>query len=674
MTASEMSYPAAASPCGVDYEAYDFDDLPKVAKKAANFLGFTRSIWDKDGKIPVESKDWDDLTAKQKKAATILGYTQAKWDDSDSDSSSLASMKKEAKSLEFITSTKVVVVGAGISGLACAYHLCKLSAEAQAQAKSGSKVVPRFDIEILEVRDRIGGRLHPVRIDGDNNNGEGEATTTNTNEGVWIDLGGQWVHETSPRNPIVRLLEDDLHLGFVGPEKGLSSKKTTNKFHKRRRKNVLFGTDGRILDKSIVQRARTISYKATEDYEASELPETAEVSLRDLLNARTQLELASDGRLTKPDSSLLQFKQALNYFVHRTEGFEGGKLDEISAFLAGNLYEGAGNGPDKVVEGSYKSLLEALASELRLNDEDIDVADASVPVRLRSNSRVERIEYGESKSKSKSNRSDEDKISLSVFEHDSSTNNDKRSVLECDYCVCTVPLGVLQQRKIDFVPPLPPERQAAIDGIGMGLLNKIVFRFDFDTTTTPTDENGKHSGNNHKFWGDLLQFGICHENPALVKTYYDCTDDYYDSEEETSSLSPAILVQFLAGSAADRIDPPRTEMDNDDNNSVSKGLTDEEAIEESLQALRSVFGKENVPDPSFSRVTRWREDPWSCGSYSFAKVGSTEGMYDEIASPLKRRLLFAGEHTSKRCHATVHGAWETGCREARRIFDEHRQQ
>ena len=164
------------------------------------------------------------------------------------------------------------------------------------------------------------------------------------------------------------------------------------------------------------------------------------------------------------------------------------------------------------------------------------------------------------------------------------------------------------------------------------------------------------------------------------------------------------MIQFLAGAAADRIDPPlpttsanlnhhrEGNTSSDDIKPVAAaaaaatttrararaGLTDEEAIHESLETLRSIFGSENVPEPIVSKVTRWRNDPWSCGSYSFAKVGSSPSMYDEIASPLggggggasdNSCLLFAGEHTSKHFHSTVHGAWETGQREAERIFE-----
>ena len=146
-----------------------------------------------------------------------------------------------------------------------------------------------------------------------------------------------------------------------------------------------------------------------------------------------------------------------------------------------------------------------------------------------------------------------------------------------------------------------------------------------------------------------------HNDPGLVKTYYDCTSDYYDSNSKS-----AILIQFFAGSAAERVDPPLS--------SSVDGLTDPEAIEESLQALRTVFG--SVPEPSVAKVTRWRNDPLSCGSYSFAKIGTAPSMYDELATPLSGHLLFAGEHSSKHRHSTVHGAWETGVREASRIFDQ----
>ena len=45
------------------------------------------------------------------------------------------------------------------------------------------------------------------------------------------------------------------------------------------------------------------------------------------------------------------------------------------------------------------------------------------------------------------------------------------------HAVITVPLGVLKSGAIEFVPPLPPERQAVIDRTGFGNMEKVVLSF-----------------------------------------------------------------------------------------------------------------------------------------------------------------------------------------------------
>ncbi len=49
---------------------------------------------------------------------------------------------------------------------------------------------------------------------------------------------------------------------------------------------------------------------------------------------------------------------------------------------------------------------------------------------------------------------------------------------EADAVVVTVPLGVLKTGAIRFQPELPRAKRAAIERLGMGLLNKLVVRFD----------------------------------------------------------------------------------------------------------------------------------------------------------------------------------------------------
>jgi len=82
-----MKMPAIPEENVGKYDDYDFSELPGPVREAAERLGYTQSIWDKDGTIPNESKDWVELTEAEQKAAGILGITQDLW-DKDSDSSS----------------------------------------------------------------------------------------------------------------------------------------------------------------------------------------------------------------------------------------------------------------------------------------------------------------------------------------------------------------------------------------------------------------------------------------------------------------------------------------------------------------------------------------------------------------------------------------------------------
>jgi len=61
----------------------------------------------------------------------------------------------------------------------------------------------------------------------------------------------------------------------------------------------------------------------------------------------------------------------------------------------------------------------------------------------------------------------------------------------------------------------------------------------------------------------------------------------------------------------------------------------------------------------------WRG--FSRGSYSNVPVGASYADYRALARPVGETLLFAGEATSATYPATVHGAYLSGLREARRV-------
>lgn len=65
------------------YDDYDWDELPEDVKAAAELLGYTKKIWDTDGKPETHDYDWDDLSEDQKKAAAVFGYDKDKWDGED---------------------------------------------------------------------------------------------------------------------------------------------------------------------------------------------------------------------------------------------------------------------------------------------------------------------------------------------------------------------------------------------------------------------------------------------------------------------------------------------------------------------------------------------------------------------------------------------------------------
>lgn len=87
-----------------------------------------------------------------------------------------------------------------------------------------------------------------------------------------------------------------------------------------------------------------------------------------------------------------------------------------------------------------------------------------------------------------------------------------------------------------------------------------------------------------------------------------------------------------------------------------------------VAALRMMFGSA-VPDPVGSQISRWRQDPFALGAYSFKPVGTSRKDRKALCgADWGGRLQFAGEATSADQPATVHGALITGRDAARAIL------
>lgn len=232
-------------------------------------------------------------------------------------------------------------------------------------------------------------------------------------------------------------------------------------------------------------------------------------------------------------------------------------------------------------------------------------------------------------------------------------SNTNGVVYKGDVVLCTLPLGVLKQstnkktqslpNTVQFSPPLPDWKVAAIERLGFGNLNKVVLCFD----RIFWDPNGNlfgHIGSTTASRGEMFLFWNLYRAP--------------------------VLLALVAGEAA----------------SVMEDISDEVIISRCMLVLRGIFGTANVPDPKETVVSRWRADPWARGSYSFVAVGASGSDYDLLAAPVScsrsaepntssnptdgsERLYFAGEHTIRNYPATVHGAFLSGLREGGKISD-----
>ncbi|KAH8307299.1 hypothetical protein KR044_009190 [Drosophila immigrans] len=216
-------------------------------------------------------------------------------------------------------------------------------------------------------------------------------------------------------------------------------------------------------------------------------------------------------------------------------------------------------------------------------------------------------------------------------------------LLQADHVICTVSLGVLkEQHEQLFVPALPEAKVRAIKALKLGTVNKFFLEYA-SNQPWPEDspcinflwraEDLQELRGSKRFW--LESVGYFH----------------------VVLCQPRLLEGWIIGEHARHMET----------------LPEEEVLE-GLQWLFRKFLSFDMPQPQRFLRTQWHSNPNFRGSYSFRTTQADAlrtGPWD-LETPLvdvcgKPRLLFAGEASSKTHFSTVHGATETGWREADRL-------
>jgi monoamine oxidase len=422
-------------------------------------------------------------------------------------------------------SGKVVVVGAGIAGIAAA----------RALEDAG------LDAVVLEARTRIGGRIW-----------------TDDSLDVPLDLGASWIHGAAAANPIWALRN----------QYGLRTVPTNYD------DIAIYDADGQRVSTSEAEADSNRYFQLYRTARRWGRRRQRDVSLQAGMNYAIRQE-----GLTPVQRRAVAFH--LNYNVEQDYG---GAASELS-ILNYDQDLWLGGRQDAIVRDGYEGLTTVLADGLD----------------VRRGQRAEAIEYGSS----------------------GVTVRTERSAFDAAFAVVTVPLGVLKAGDIRFDPALPRRKQAAIDRLGVGSLNKLYLKFS------------------EQFWDEREQIGYM----AATKGAWSLWFDYSRIVNEPILLG---LNAAAYGAAIER-------------------KSDEQTVDEAMDVLRTMYG-DALPEPREWLITRWNEDKFARGAYSHIPPGARGLDYRTLAEPTANSVFWAGEATSRKYPQTVAGAYLSGRRAANQII------
>ncbi|XP_055854509.1 spermine oxidase [Episyrphus balteatus] len=463
---------------------------------------------------------------------------------------------------------KIVVIGAGASGIAAATKLLQ----------SGFQ-----NVIILEAEDRIGGRIYTIPF-GEN----------------VVDLGAQWCHGEKA-NVIYEMVEHmnllDTNGTIYDDYKSIrSNKEVLSDSVNDALKSIVFGTQESRFEELIGYEGSFGTYLTEKFYKELQRPEFDSIDR-----------------------------------VVAKEFFENYKKNECSTEASDSLFEVSSPGHleywgcdgDLLLNWKDKGFVKFLQILMKSSESsELGILDG----RVKLNRRVERIIWDPS-----------GKAKILI-------KNWNGELIKADHVICTTSLGVLKENHSKmFSPQLPEPKLCAIEGLNLGTVDK--FFLEFDQPFGPedwssfcllwTEKDLEELRNSHRFWLENV-FGF-------FKVPY----------------QPIIIAGWIIGSNARHME-----------------TQPEDEVLEGIMWLLQKFLSFNVPMPKNFLRTQWYSNPNFRGSYTFRsmlteelKTGAND-LTEPLAAPNGMPILqFAGEATSPHYYSTVHGAVESGWREAQRLIN-----
>jgi spermine oxidase len=208
------------------------------------------------------------------------------------------------------------------------------------------------------------------------------------------------------------------------------------------------------------------------------------------------------------------------------------------------------------------------------------------------------------------------------------------------HVIVTIPLGYLKKhaRRI-FNPPLPEHKMEAINHIAMGTVNKVVM--EFDGPVLPPDVHRLEM-----VWDREQENG-----QSLSETWHKKIGSF-------EAIADNVLVGWLCGREAEFMET----------------ISDEDVSQRCVEVLKTFLKNFHIPNLKRFIRSKWKTEPYTCGSYCFIPVGAHAEDIEALAEPITDQsdrplMMFAGEATHTHFYSSSHGALLTGQREAQRLLD-----